>query len=54
MACRRNLPVSLVWEDVLEFVGWERRGLNVRIRICLLTNGTSLGQIISISPELTQ
>ena len=27
-------------------VGGERRRANVRIRICPLTNGTSLGQII--------
>ena len=30
-------------------VGGERRGANVRIRICLMTIGTSLGQIIYIS-----
>ena len=28
-----------------DFVGRERRGANVRIRIYPLTNGTSLGQI---------
>ena len=37
-----NLPASLVWEDVHKFGGWP----NVRIRICPLTNGTSLGQVI--------
>ena len=37
-----NLPASLVWEDVCKFGGWP----NVRIRICPLTNGTSLGQVI--------
>ena len=35
-----------VWEDVCNLVGGERREANVTIRICLLTHGTSLSQII--------
>ena len=37
-----NIPASLMWEDVRIFGGWP----NFRIRICPLTNGTSLGQVM--------
>ena len=33
----------------MNLMGGERRRENVRIRVCLLTSDTSLGQIISIS-----
>ena len=39
------LPV-LCGNMSVNLVGGERRGANVRIRICPLTNGISLGQII--------
>lgn len=39
------LPV-LCGKISVDFMGGERKGANVRIRICPLTNDTSLGQII--------
>ena len=40
-----KLPV-LCRKDACEFGEWEKEGVNVRIRICPLKNGTSLGEII--------
>ena len=39
------LPV-LFGKMSMNLVGGDRRGANVRIRICPLTSGTSLGQLI--------
>ena len=39
------LPV-LCGKMSVNLAGGKRRGANVRIRICLLTNGINLGQII--------
>ena len=52
---RRNLPLFNGWlvseiylcgKMSANLVGGEKRGVNVRIMVCLLTSGTSLGQII--------
>lgn len=47
MACRGNLPASLVREGVCEFGGWGKESSN--IRICLPTNGTSWSDYLNKS-----